>query len=299
MLKGFTCRTELANREHMLDHGQLGPPTPAVAFSPASSRRPSTHSTHEAAPRRRSSSSSRRPSGGALGMTPSRPRLASSSGPARPSPLTPVEGSISLSGLAASLSMSALDDDEGKSTSQESDLLTGQAAQSQRRRSNSFGTDLKSRLLAGLSVGTPSNLSMSALDSDDDESVGSTTAPTAPSVSIPTPRTGSIPTADTVPSPTSGTSEAIPGNPDSTPITGKSRPPPAGSTGSASVGTFQHGADLAAQLHANPKLAALRSAGGLAMTPLNTATRVVDKSSISPPILMNSKCSGYFVEPVG
>ncbi|KAI0002579.1 hypothetical protein BJV74DRAFT_765196 [Russula compacta] len=251
------CRTELANREHMLDHGQLGPPTPAVAFSPAPSRRPSTHSTHEAAPRRRSSSSSRRPSG-------------SSSGPTRPSPLTPVEGSNSLSGLAASLSMSALDDDE----------------------------DLRSRLLAGLSVGIPSNLSMSALDSDDDESVGSTTAPTAPSVSISTPRTGSIPTADTVPSPTSGTSEAIPGNPDSTPTTGKSRPPPAGSTGSASVGTFQHGADLAAQLHANPKLAALRSAGGLAMTPLNTATRVIDKSSISPPILMNSKCSGYFVEPM-
>src|SRR6266851_595996 len=191
MPKGSTFRTELANREHMLDHGQLGPPTPAVAFSPASSRRPSTH---DAAPRRPSSSSSRRPSGGALGMTP-RPRLGSSSGPTRPSPLTPIEGSGGLSSMA-SLSMSAIDDDEGKSTSQESDLSTTQAVQSQKRRSSSFGTDLRSRLLVGLS-GIPSNLSMSALDSDDEDSVGSTTAL---SVTVSTPRTGSIPTADTTPS---------------------------------------------------------------------------------------------------
>ena len=45
MLKGFIYRHELANREHMLDHGQLGP-TPAVALT---SRRPSTH---DGAPRR-------------------------------------------------------------------------------------------------------------------------------------------------------------------------------------------------------------------------------------------------------
>jgi dual specificity phosphatase 12 len=291
MPKGSTFRTELANREHMLDHGQLGPPTPAVAFSPASSRRPSTH---DAAPRRPSSSSSRRPSGGALGMTP-RPRLGSSSGPTRPSPLTPIEASGGLSSMA-SLSMSAIDDDEGKSTSQESDPSTTQAVQSQKRRSSSFGTDLRSRLLVGLS-GIPSNLSMSALDSDDEDSVGSTTAL---SVTVSTPRTGSIPTADTTPSSplTSVTSETIPENRDSAPTTGKSRPPPAVSTASAGAGTLQHGADLAAQLHANPKLAALRSPGGLAMTPLHTAPRVIDKSSISPPILMNPKCSGYFVEPV-
>jgi dual specificity phosphatase 12 len=34
------------------------------------------------------------------------------------------------------------------------------------------------------------------------------------------------------------------------------------------------------------------------MTPLQTTTRVIDKASISPPILMNPKCSGYFVEPM-
>ena len=127
--------------------------------------------------------------------------------------------------------------------------------------------------------------------------MGSTTVP---SVTASTPRTSGISTADTVSSPTltPGTSETIPENRDSAPTPGKNHLP-ALSTTSAGAGTLQHGADLAAQLHANPKLAALRSPGGLAMTPLNTATRVIDKSSISPPILMNPKCSGYFVEPVG
>jgi dual specificity phosphatase 12 len=294
MPKGFIFRTELANREHMLDHGQLGPPTPAVAFSPATSRRPSTHET---AARRPSISSSRRPSVGALSMTAPRPRLGSSTGPTRPSPLTPVEASSGLSGLAASLSMSAIDDEESKSAGQESDYPTSQPVQPQKRRSGSFGNDLRSRLLTGLS-GIPSNLSMSALDSDDEESVGPTIVPP---VTASIPRPGGISAADTVPSPTltPGNSGSNPENRDSVPTSGKNQVQPALSTTSAGTGTLQHGADLAAQLHANPKLAALRTPGGLAMTPLNTASRVIDKSSISPPILMNSKCSGYFVEPVG
>ncbi|KAI0254635.1 hypothetical protein BJV78DRAFT_1274060 [Lactifluus subvellereus] len=277
------CRAELANRDHMLDHGQLGPPTPAVAFSPVSSRRPS-----DVLPRRPSSSSSRRPSGGALSMTLPRPRRGSASGLTRPSPLTPVEGSNGLAALTASFSMSALDDDEGKNTSQEDELPTGSAPQSQRRRGSSFGDDLRSRLLAGLSVGTPSNLSMSALDSDDED--------TAPPGTVSAPRVGGVPPADAGSSPlaTSGTSETISEDTGSAPIAGKTRPPPA----SAGVSNLQHGADLAAQLHANPKLAALRSPGGLTMTPFQPATRVIDKSSISPPILMNPKCSGYFVEPM-
>lgn len=286
------CRTELANREHMLDHGQLGPPTPAIALSPASSRRPSTHDTIA---RRPSSSSSRRPSGGALSMTAmSRPRIGSTSGLTRPFSLTPVEGSNGLAGQVGSLSMSALEDDETKSSGQESDPLTSLTSQSQSRRSSSFGTDLRSRLLAGLSVGIPSSLSMSALDSDDDESADSTTA------TVSTPRTGGIHTSDTTPASlaTPGTSETIIENSGSVPITNKSRPPPALSTAAAGVSPFQHGADLAAQLQSNPKLAALRSPGGLTMTPLQTTTRGIDKASISPPILMNPKCSGYFVEPM-
>jgi dual specificity phosphatase 12 len=53
-------------------------------------------------------------------------------------------------------------------------------------------------------------------------------------------------------------------------------------------------AELAAQLLANPKLAGLRSP--MVMTPLQSLSKTT--SPISPPILMNPKCSGYFVEPV-
>ena len=272
----------------MLDHGQLGPPTPAIALSPVTSRRPSTH---DPVARRPSSSSSRRLSGGALGMTAmSRPRLGSTSGVTRHSPLTPVEGSHGLAGQVGSLSMSALedDDDDVKSRNLESDPLTSSTLQSQTRRSSSFGTDLRSRLLAGLSL-VPSGLSMSALDSDDDESADST-----PATMSSTPRTDGTHTTETTTS--SLATEAI--DPDSVPITNKNRPPLASSTAAPGVSTLQHGAELAAQLHSNPKLAALRSPGGFTMTPIQTNTRAIDKASISPPILMNPKCSGYFVEPV-
>ena len=46
--------------------------------------------------------------------------------------------------------------------------------------------------------------------------------------------------------------------------------------------------DLSSQLFANPTLAALRSAN----------SPVSPNSVNSPPILLNTKCSGYFVEPV-
>ena len=291
----LTVRTELANREHMLDHGQLGPPTPAVALSPVSSRRPSTH---DAVARRPSSSSSRRPSSGTLSMTAMpRPRPGSASGPTRPFLLTPVEGSSGLTGQAGSLSMSALEDDEAKVSGQETDPPTSSTSQTQSLRSGSFGTDLRTRLLAGLSVGIPSGLSMSALDSDDEETAEATTAKTT---TISTPRTVEINTAETTPSSLtmSGTPETIVEGPTSVPIVNKNPPPSALATVATGSGTLQHGADLAAQLHANPKLAALRSPGGLTMTPLQPSTRAIDKASISPPILMNPKCSGYFVEPV-
>lgn len=53
--------------------------------------------------------------------------------------------------------------------------------------------------------------------------------------------------------------------------------------------------DLAAQLNAHPKLAALRAPSSLAMTAI---TGSATKQNVSPPILMNPKCSGYFVEPM-
>jgi dual specificity phosphatase 12 len=52
-------------------------------------------------------------------------------------------------------------------------------------------------------------------------------------------------------------------------------------------------ADLAAQVAGNPKLAALRQS----MT--NTLIQANEKPSVvSPPLLINPKCSGYFLEPV-
>lgn len=215
----------------------------------------------------------------------SRPRLGSTTGLSRPSPLTPVEGSNGLAGQAGPLSMSALEDDETKIPSQESDPLPNSISQSQTRRTSSFGTDLRSRLLAGFSLG-PSSLSMSALDSDDEESADSTTP-----VTTSTPRTGGSHPSETTPS--SLAAETIVGDPETV------HPPPASSIAAPAASPLQHGSELAAQLHANPKLAALRSPGGLSMTPLQITTRVIDKASISPPILMNPKCSGYFVEPVG
>lgn len=62
-----------------------------------------------------------------------------------------------------------------------------------------------------------------------------------------------------------------------------------------SNGGFAHPNDLTAELYANPKLAALRSQiGGLSMTPLQMPS---NKPTNLPPILVNQKCSGYFVEP--
>ena len=66
------------------------------------------------------------------------------------------------------------------------------------------------------------------------------------------------------------------------------------SKGEGDTTHFASPGDLAAQLYANPKLAALR---GMAMSPLQTSN-IKPSTVTSPPILANPKCSGYFVEPV-
>jgi len=58
-------------------------------------------------------------------------------------------------------------------------------------------------------------------------------------------------------------------------------------------------ANLAAQLYANPKLAALRSPSfGSSTQPLSQNIAQPKSFVTSPPIIMNPKCSGYFVQPV-
>lgn len=100
--------------------------------------------------------------------------------------------------------------------------------------------------------------------------------------------------------------------------TAQSAPLPSHRASLSVSSSFVHPTDLAAQLASHPKLAALRSPAGLAMTPMSAASggpsparsapqtpgiAAAAKSSNyftpnSPPILANPKCSGYFVEPV-
>ena len=81
---------------------------------------------------------------------------------------------------------------------------------------------------------------------------------------------------------------------------------------STSGSPLVHGSDLAAQLSNHPKLAALRSpSSGLNMTVMapsspganspgaaGTVGRAGSAFNISPPLLANNTCSGYFVEPM-
>ncbi|OJA14969.1 hypothetical protein AZE42_03225 [Rhizopogon vesiculosus] len=213
------CRQELATREHMLDHGQLGPPTPALpSLSPAASRRPSANDRP----------SSRRPSM-VLGMR----------------------------GLMESLSMSALsmsaleteDDVEPDTVENQHAADPPPSAVDARPLSmEDIGKDLSDALDAS---GTNENL------------------PTGTAVQSETVRVLPHESRET-PSKTNG----LPSQPPST--------------------QYASPLDLAAELNSHPKLAALRAPPSLSMTGISGP-----RSVVSPPILMNPKCSGYFVEPVG
>jgi hypothetical protein len=61
---------------------------------------------------------------------------------------------------------------------------------------------------------------------------------------------------------------------------------------SPSVSGFAHPNSISAQLYANPKLTALRTTG-LPASPTQSPTL-----ASAPPILVDSRCSGYFVEAV-
>ncbi|TFY81663.1 hypothetical protein EWM64_g2347 [Hericium alpestre] len=165
------CRQELAAREHMLDHGQIGPPTPAGVLSPATSRRASMNGRPSRHP---SATASRRPSAGASAQT--RPRVGSGAGsdtrPRRPSLLS-FEGSV-LGGMAASLSMSALEtEDENDSEGLKSDSAKEKDATAARR--TRTPSDLRPRRPSGPQNvnslgGFAAALSKSALDSEDEDS---------------------------------------------------------------------------------------------------------------------------------
>lgn len=256
----FQSRQELATREHMLDHGQLGPSTPALpSLSPAASRRPSNDFLPTARSRRPSTSLnvtiSRRPS-----VSQPRSRLNSvSNGTAegRPAGLPALGGRR----LLESLSMSALEteDDADDSDADKPRNSTAAALGPHSRRPSGSLSDAR--------FFRPSPLSMEGIGRDLSHALEESMA------------------GDAVASPPE--EPAHPAPPPSTDAPKRAASPPPGGT------PYTGGADLAAQLSSNPKLAALRAAAGLAMTGLNGS-----RAALSPPILINPKCSGYFVEPV-
>ncbi|EIW84705.1 hypothetical protein CONPUDRAFT_97040 [Coniophora puteana RWD-64-598 SS2] len=322
------CRTELATREHMLDHGQLGPPTPAgPSLTPAASRRPSM--TEPSLSRRPSSGanqlpalseltplspSSRRPSGAGTGpgadlqllMSLNRrpsvgstsfsiSRRPSGSRPARSGSKSENSGSPNGAGAGAgsnggglarpqlaggrslleSMSMSALEDEDDDMDVEEASA-----------RSNSSGattvagmTTLSISRRPSQGAKRPSFVSMEGIGREISDTLDAATTPAVEDENKSLDSTGAAEKKTAQPA-----DAALP----------VASPAPISST-SASPG-YATPSDLAAQLHTHPKLAALRQPAGLSMTSIQgpSSPRVI----ASPPILMNSKCSGYFVEPM-
>ncbi|OSC96594.1 hypothetical protein PYCCODRAFT_1378886 [Trametes coccinea BRFM310] len=271
------CRQELATREHMLDHGQLGPPTPAV-LSAASSRRPSMNDTKPLSPlasgtptARRASSSGSKP--GIQGPPPVSSPTSTSRRPSMHDMLPRSRlGSIT-EGRPLKSSLLSLDSMSAQIGQEASDSLSESAIDE-----DSSGDE-------------PPN-SEDGPDSDDEE------RPRAP----PAAEAESGPDKDPRPvEPAGEKSDKV------TPLPSQ-RPPLSMSS------SFVHPSDLAAQLSSHPKLAALRPPMGLTMTPASSGaspTRSTPQSPglvnakspnyfapVSPPILVNPKCSGYFVEPM-
>lgn len=267
------CRYELATREHMLDHGQLGPPTPAMA-TPAGSRRSSTSG--------RSARSS---------MNQARPNIATITEVGQPRPRRP-----SLLGFGDALTMSTL------GTGSTGSVDAASVVSLSRRRSSGDKPTLRS--LHGVPhIGQ----STSALESDDEES-----SPIAETGSAPGP----------VESPSGMTNEQAKlighhlsdavlspvGENKESPLEIRANVRPATEENSSSLAsadkslptTFISPSDLAAELYSNPKLAALRSPlctpNGFGITSIQSTSR--GSVHLSAPILANSKCSGYFVEPM-
>lgn len=286
------CRQELATREHMLDHGQLGPPTPALpSLTPASSRRASnandqlaqrgsvsrrpSNANDQLVPR---GSISRRPSGSLNVSISRRPsnagaqaRMSSFSHDGRPALLS----SLGSRSLLESLSMSALEtEDDADSGSERPDANNRVSRPPSRRPS---GGD-------GRASATP--LSMDNIGRDLSDALNAASAPTDAVEQ----ELGEVPRT------LSPVSEVRRGEGDSE--TDSSQQQQQAEVQSQVPGSdiqYASPADLAAHLYANPKLAALRAPPSLAMT---TITGCATKQNPSPPILMNPKCSGYFVEPM-
>ncbi|KAF8635395.1 hypothetical protein AX15_000395 [Amanita polypyramis BW_CC] len=265
------CRQELASREHMLDHGQLGPPTPAI-LSPASSRRPSFTQL--------------------IGRRPSIPQARSRHGSlndARPRRLS----LLGLGGLGGALSMSsmdsehAIDDDDpdhGAAGSRISPIANGSHFGDMRRRMSGTKTPPMPQISEALKEVNAEELSTEdgagqAVEqngeANEDGSLQST-------MSMEDAKTLGQSLSDAV---LTQANDKKPYEPSVREDEGVSDKP---------LATLVSPTELAAQLYSNPKLAALRPPTGA----ISAASGPRSATPVSPPILINPKCSGYFVEPM-
>ncbi|KZT64540.1 hypothetical protein DAEQUDRAFT_732477 [Daedalea quercina L-15889] len=333
------CRQELAAREHMLDHGQVGPDTPAFA-SPAVSRRPSS-SLYDASARpfapltaAKSPPGSRRQSINDMRPTISSPL--SPTGSRRPSmndtikpvglmPLTPIiaPGSVPMSrrpsaSARESMTRPRLGSSADTRPLKSSLLALEDAAQLGRDISDELsesaldGSDDEDDEEEDEEVRNPPNTALPRVTEDaDSASLSTASSPTA--VSTPGSRDlsmkslslkGAMPSPPVRSAPASAScGEPLPAIP----------PALVRRISSSSGSSFAHGSDLAAQLSNNPKLAALRSpTNGLDMMVITPPSAAAGSSgpgsgtigrggsafSMSPPLLANNTCSGYFVEPM-
>ncbi|KAG5646349.1 hypothetical protein DXG03_003672 [Asterophora parasitica] len=258
------CRHELATREHMLDHGQLGPATPIVR-TPAESRRTSAsaRSSHPSTNQSRPADS-----GTITETTDARPR--------RPSLLG--FGDLTMSTLGPGSNVSA-----------------NEAGPLSPVRRQSSGEKSALRRLPGFPREAHTSHSTSALESDDEESLEPGLVESPLGMSHETARVIGRRLSDAVFTPVTEVKES--------PIDSNVRQSDNSqsstyTTEKALPTTFISPTDLAAELYSNPKLAALRTP---LATPHGTGTGNVS-SYIAPapsaPILANPKCSGYFVEPM-
>ncbi|OCH89205.1 hypothetical protein OBBRIDRAFT_732976 [Obba rivulosa] len=260
------CRQELATREHMLDHGQLGADTPASAYalSPATSRRGSMHDNHPLNPLR-SQPPSRRPSTHERPLGPLSPLTSSSTPPA-------ISRRTSMNDSSTRPRMGSATDTRPLKSS----LLALEGAAR-------FGHDLSD---------LSDSLSESALEDD-------TPNEQDKQLEMQKDKDANVGTGGEQP-------RSVAPHADSEPI---SAIPPLLARRLSSSNGLAHPSDLAAQLYSNPKLAALRqpaTPGVSSLSPMSPisptglpANPLAAKiAAVSPPILANPKCSGYFVEPM-
>ncbi|PCH39447.1 hypothetical protein WOLCODRAFT_85674 [Wolfiporia cocos MD-104 SS10] len=253
-----SCRQELATREHMLDHGQLGPATPVVAsaLSPAASRRPSMH--HDLPAKTLAPAA----------LSPPRSRRASFHDI---KPLTPISP-----GPSRRPSM--------HEPATRSRLSSSSAMDTRPLRSSLLAMEGAAQLGKAISDG----LSESAVEGDEDEEDEEAEVGKQKEREEEEAEPGKRELASPPPLPSAAT-EPLPAIP----------PLVARRLSQSASGTLAHPSDIAAQLYANPKLAALRSSQqSLSMTPAPPSPGGARNVPFSPPILANNKCSGYFVEPM-